>query len=441
MTREEIHTRLKESQSELISDLIKLINIKSVESAPEIDAPYGKGPAEALSFYLALGESFGFETESFDNHAGHICWNSGDNDVGILVHLDVVPAPEEGWTSPPFNAEEREGKLYGRGSSDNKGPAMVALYIMKILKEAGFQPKRGIRLIAGTNEESGFGGIAHYLTKCDPPATSIVPDGGFPVVNGEMGIMDIKLTGKITPLSEGWQIRELRGGSASNMVPDTAEILLVKEGKELKISGKGISVHGAKPELGENAISHLMEQLESYKADLPMAGFLDFYQACLNKDCYGKDLGCACSDKESGALRVNVGILKFKDDSISLILNIRYPISVKGKDVCRSIEETVEKWGIEMNCLRDSAPLFFPIESDLIQTLIKAYQMETGDYESKPIVMGGGTYARTMPNAVAIGGGFPGNKGTAHQINEFVDIGDLMKSARIISSILMDFCS
>jgi succinyl-diaminopimelate desuccinylase len=452
-------------KDELISSTQEVIRIKSVEDDPQKGMPFGKGPYDALCYVLDLGEKLGFKAKNLDGYAGHLDFGEGEEVVGVLGHLDVVPEGD-GWTFPPYGAEIHDGKIYGRGSMDDKGPVMAALYSMKALKDSGVKLNKKIRLILGTNEETGWGCMHHYFANETPPNMAFTPDADFPVIHGEKGIIVFDLKYKLDSLEdESFSLLSLKGGNAANMVPDYAEAIIkvdsidksidalrryanekgyqadIKEDNgNLKVSVKGKSAHGSTPEKGENAITYLLNLLYShFNGESSIYNFLDWYEKSLAFKYNGENFGCEFEDELSGKLNLNVGVIKLVGEEIILSINIRYPISYKRKDVYDSIRTHLKGLPIEIiEGNSDKDPLYVPKDDILVQTLMKVYQEQTGDYEAEPLVIGGGTYARAMKNAVAFGPVFPGQEELAHQKDEFISIDNLVKLTQIYTHALYE---
>jgi succinyl-diaminopimelate desuccinylase len=452
-------------KDELISSTQEVIRIKSVEDDPQKGMPFGKGPYDALCYVLDLGEKLGFKAKNLDGYAGHLDFGEGEEVVGVLGHLDVVPEGD-GWTFPPYGAEIHDNKIYGRGSMDDKGPVMAALYSMKALKDSGVKLNKKIRLILGTNEETGWGCMHHYFANETPPSMAFTPDADFPVIHGEKGIIVFDLKYKLDSLEdESFSLLSLKGGNAANMVPDYAEAIIkvdsidksidalrryanekgyqadIKEDNgNLKVSVKGKSAHGSTPEKGENAITYLLDLLYShFNGESCIYKFLDWYEKTLAFKYNGENFGCEFEDELSGKLNLNVGVIKLVGEEIILSINIRYPISYKRKDVYDSIRTHLKGLPIEIiEGNSDKDPLYVPKDDILVQTLMKVYQEQTGDYEAEPLVIGGGTYARAMKNAVAFGPVFPGQEELAHQKDEFISIDNLVKLTQIYTHALYE---
>jgi len=448
-------------QEDIIRELQKLIQIPSVRDVPSEGKPFGEEPYKALEAVLDLGRRLGFRTKNVDGYAGHVEFGEGDEMVGVLVHLDVVPAGE-GWTYPPFGGVLEEGAIYGRGASDNKGPAIVALYGLKALQDLGIRLNKRIRIIFGTNEESGMTDMDDYFSKEPVPDLGFSPDAGYPITNREKGLLRISFT-KDTAGEQGSAIRSIHGGSVVNMVPDTCEALVdqgslseqdLKAMKELaegipdcrielsssqedivlKVMGK--SAHGAGPEHGVNAISCLLHVLAKGAGDFPLGDFLTFLSQKIGLETRGESMGIACMDEPSGQLTLNLGILRGDGEKWEASIDIRYPVTCSADTIVDTIRKQAEAFGISVRVDHHMAPLYVPEDHPLIVKLSKAYEMVMGK-KAELQSMGGGTYARTLRNnGVAFGASFRDTR--AHQPDEFVLVEDLMLHGQIFTQALYE---
>lgn len=458
--------KLAESYKEdIIKSTQDIIRIKSVEEEAKPNMPFGEGPYKALEFALNLCEEMGFKTKNFDGYAGHADLGDGEETVGILVHLDVVPEGD-GWTYPPYGGEIHDGKIYGRGTTDDKGPAIACIYAMKALKESGVELNRKIRIIFGTNEETGWGCMKYYFDHEKAPDMAFTPDADFPVIYGEKGIIVFDLVKELKSNScNGIVIESIKGGNAANMVPDYCEALLKVEdssvieeklnnfventkyplsleveGDKVKIIAKGVSAHGSTPEKGENAISYLMAFLGKLIAgECDICEFINIYNDRIGFRHHGEDIGCGYEDDVSGKLNFNPGVIRSNEEEIRLTINVRYPIKSSAREVYDGIRNNLKGTGIRLEeGNSDMKPLYIPKDNFLVEKLMKVYREQTGDVESQPITIGGGTYARAMENAVAFGPVFPGQKEVAHQKDEFISIEHLMKITKIYAQALYE---
>ena len=454
---------LKGYEDEIVKSVQEIIRIRSVEEEARDGMPFGEGPFRALEYALKLGDSLGFDTKNVDNYAGHAEIGQGEEVVGVLAHVDVVPEGS-GWTYPPFGAEIHDGKIFGRGTIDDKGPAIAAMYAMYALKKSGVSLNKKIRIIFGTNEETGWGGIKHYFKKETPPHMAFTPDADFPVIYGEKGIIVFNLEQELKSFGCcGIEIEELSGGNAPNMVPDHAHAILKVEdrqafqkkyteykdksnssidlkedGDKIKVIASGISAHGSTPEKGKNAISYLMDFLGFMMDDkCDICEFINIYNDRMAFKHHGEDIGCGFEDQESGKLNFNPGMIKLEKDKISLTINIRYPIDSSGDEVYEGIRKNLEDTEIILiEGKSEMKPLYVEKDNFLVETLMAVYKEETGDQSSQPITIGGGTYARAMENAVAFGPMFPGQSDVAHQKDEYIAVEHLMKLCRIYAKAL-----
>ncbi len=475
--RDKIREQLQKEKENMVLSLQELISIPSVLGEKKANAPFGLEVKKAFEYMLRKGEEDGFSIINIDGYGGHLQWNKesgsqsdfgyGDT-MGILCHLDVVPAGE-GWSYNPFGKNLVDGKIYGRGSADDKGPTIAAYYAVKALKDLGFKPSKNIRIVLGLDEETNWLGMEKYLEKVEPADFGITPDGDFPVVNGEKGILSFTIAKKFkSEKQEGIHLRKIKGGNAHNMVADWARAVilssnkddygLVKEicnnlasqgfsiktkgiGKSLEIYVEGVSAHGSTPEKGKNAISKIMEILSKLNiASDDIAEFIEFYITHIGYETEGSSLGIDLRDDVSGKTAVNVGVIELDDKSVKLKVNVRYPVTKSDEEVYSGISSVVEPYNIGIIKEAHKKPIFIDENDSFIKTLMDVYREETGDVESQPIIMGGGTYSRAMKNFVAYGGIFPGEEELAHQKDEYIKVDSLMKMSEIYANAIYRLC-
>jgi succinyl-diaminopimelate desuccinylase len=418
-----------------LNDLKRLIEFPSVLSAPVGDYPYGQSIGEALEWFLALGRAYGFDSVNVDHQAGYIEFGTGE-EIGILGHLDVVPVGD-GWTYGPFTPTVEDGKLIGRGVNDDKGPTMAAFYAMRIVKEMGIPLKRKIRLILGTDEESGMRCIKHYLSKHQPPVIGFAPDATFPLIYAEKGIHSAELSGAES------EIVSFQAGQRLNMVPEKAVAVLNQdlsqefraylqetglqgrvEGNEYTLVGK--AAHAMQPDEGINAAVKLGQFLVRYITT-------PFTQALSTIDTTGNAFGIEYTDDEMGPITFNVGVVVVNDGRFSIKVNSRIP---KDYPYMNQYQRALEAYGTYKE-LNYSPVHYVPRDSELVQSLWNAYKEVTGDEVSQPETIGGGTYARMLPNAVAFGAMFPGREDVAHRVNEYMYVEDLYKAVDVYTKALL----
>ena len=390
-----------ENFEDIFKDISGIIKINSEQSAPEAGAPFGKGNRLALDYFLSLARKFGFETHDIDGYAGEVIFGEGE-EFAILAHLDVVPAGS-GWTHEPYGGEidYNMRRIWGRGTMDDKGPAIVTLYALKALKDEGFKPKRKIKFIVGCNEESGWGCIDYYKQHAHMPDEGISPDADFPVIYAEKGILQLKLKfdvcGNFT----------IKGGERPNMVCDLCTV--EKDGKVHTFKGK--SAHGSTPEKGVNAIAPALEFLG-----------LNEMKHLLFEDGFGvKTL-----EDETGRLTFSPNVIERKGNSIFVTVDVRYPATISRRTVLSAIEDK----GISYEVGHEQAPLYNDINGKLVTTLCSVYNQVTGK-NCKPIAIGGGTYARALKNGAAFGPEEEGEENTIHQPNEYITFEKVEKCFKI----------
>ncbi len=443
-------------KEEIIKSTQGIVKIKSVEDKTHHEYPFGEGVHKALLFTLDLANSLGFKTKNIDNHVGYAEYGEGDEMLGILVHLDVVPEGD-GWSYDPYGAQIIDDKIYGRGTTDDKGPAISSLYAIKALIDSDIEFNKRVRIIFGLNEETHWESINYYVKHEEIPSMSIVPDADFPVIYGEKGIIIFDLAKKFNDFIDdgGIEILEIIGGNAPNMVPDYAKAIIRSktdlksmvdaynsdydamvsieslDDDKYKIESKGVSAHGSRPDKGINAISHLIKFLDNIDIQIgDQSTFIRTISRHIGLEYNGQNIGCSFEDEESGKLVLNIGMIKMNEEKGSLTINIRYPVTGSYEGVVNGIKETIDY--AKINYVEDEhiPPLFVDKNSDMIQKLMKVYNDYTGRNDM-PKTIGGGTYARSMPNAVAFGGSFPWQEDLAHQKDEFIAIDDLMLMTKI----------
>lgn len=444
---------LKEDLIKVTSEIIK---IKSVEEEAKEGMPYGEGVAKALDYALNTANKLGFKTVNLDGYVGYAEYGEGEDYIGILGHLDVVPEGD-GWIYPPYGGEIHDGKLYGRGTMDDKGPMMSSLFALKAVKESGLKLSKRVRIIFGTNEETGCNEIEHYLEREKPPVAGFTPDAEYPIIYAEKGITIFDLVKDLNKKPSGdIIIKSIKGGQRANMVPDYCEVeLLVKDieailkavenfkdkkgynltaeilGDKVVVKSYGVSAHGSLPHLGKNAIMQLFAFIDTLTMEpSDIVDFIKFFNKYVGMECDGASFGVGLSDEVSGKLSFNVGVISMSDEKVRMSLNLRYPVTYKYEDLETPLLKTLENKGIVIKNMVHQKPLYFEKEHPLIKTLQKVYEEQTG-FESKLLAIGGGTYAKEMPNIVAFGPILPGRPDLDHQANECVELEDLILNAKI----------
>lgn len=457
---EEVEVR----REKIIEQTQEFLRINSVleESTGSARQPFGKGIDQALTYLLKKGEDHHFFVKNVDGYAGVIEYGSGEECVGVLCHLDVVPAGE-GWTTPPFAADIRDGRIYARGAIDNKGPTMAAFFALAIVSELNLPLAKRVRMILGTDEESHWRCVAHYFKHEEMPTVGFAPDADFPIIHAEKGIADVILKWLVSEKDEGNDITlsHFHAGERFNMVPDKATAILkgkrshldkVEEAfrrnllekrhngsalfqeQTLILTYEGVSAHGSTPEKGVNAGGELAAFLTTISLQSDANRFLTFVRQC---EPNGEALAIATSDEVSGPLTVNAGLLRFGEEGASIGLNIRYPVTASGEQCLESLRVTAEKNGAALTVQEHMKPSYVEADHPLIQTLQAVYERQTGE-EAMLLAIGGGTYARSLHTGVAFGPMFPGREDVAHKKDEYIDIDDLLKATAIYAEAMYE---
>ena len=421
--------------NEMLQTLNELCSFKSVTArTDDPEHPYGEETNKALKYMLDTCKGFGFRTVNLDNQIGYAEIGEGEELFGILAHLDVVPVGS-GWAHDPFAATVADdGYIYGRGVVDDKGPAVASVYAMKDLLDSGRKFTKRIRIIFGQTEEKGpWTDMEYYKEHEELPAMGITPDADFPALYGEKGIMHFTLS---MPKDKAGFI-SVSGGQAANMVADEAKGS-VKCGKIVRdFYEQGKASHGSNPQDGKNAISMLMAEVGDATDSCGMAKFYNKYIAF---DVHGERFGLDFSDEESGRLTLNVGKIEMTEDTVDLKMDIRYPVTFKSEEVISKLEAVAKAEGLTFTLEEDKAPVYMDKNGPLITELVKVYKDITGrDDEAQ--VIGGGTYARAMPNIVAFGPMLPGRECTEHQKNERILLDDYLLLRKVYGEALKRICT
>lgn len=461
------------NQEELIKNLQELIRIPSVYSESiNSNEPFGENTVKALNYILNLGEKLGFRTKNINNYCGYIEFGSGDELIGIIGHLDVVPEGEN-WTYPPFEGTIVDNKIYGRGSVDDKGPVTASLYAMKAVmdycNENSITLNKRVRLILGLNEERDWKCIEYYKEHEEIPSIGFSPDADFPCIYAEKGLispyllmdyskyenddivlinidcnnnplnvvpkycscnLSIKNRIKITEV-----INFIKDFVSKNNFDITTEVI---SDNELKLVSNGVQAHAAHPNLGINAISRLIILLDklfkNYNITIPI---FDLFTQYIGLDIHGEKLNINFPD-ESGELTLNVGQFGFERNDLKIGFNLRVPINTKFEliekifsSVCKEFDNTYCEF------TGKKVPLYVSKDSYLVKTLCKIYNESTNS-NAEPIAIGGATYARAFDNFVSFGANLPGQKDMCHQTDEFISIDNLMLACNIYAKAIYE---
>ena len=464
--RQKIDDWFKLHSDEMIEDLGRLIAINSVRGAAEDGAPYGAGPRAALSLARSMLEARGFAVSDFEDIIITADIGPSPPLMGILAHLDVVAAGE-GWETDPFSMVIKDDRIYGRGATDNKGPAVAAMYAMYCARDLSPEMQSGFQILLGSGEEVGCLDIAQYIEKNEPPPNVFTPDADYPIVNIEKG--------RITPFFKAsWEkddalprIISIIGGRTINVVPGSAVAIIEgftldeaenycleysaktgaaisahEDGGRMTITAEGVSTHAASPQLGINAQTALIEMLSA----MPFARSTGFeYARALNRlfphgDHNGRALGIAMSDEKSGELTVNFGVLNYTMIDFSGNFDSRTPACADDVDLPGMVQAALLREGIAVTNQTVSHCHHTPEDSPFVRTLLGIYEEYTGN-AGECLAIGGQTYVHEIPGGVAFGCEFPGVDNSIHGAGEFIGTEQLLISAKMFAMAIIDMCS
>lgn len=444
-------------QDDMIDTLARWIRVPSVraqQSAP--NAPFGAEVRRALDTAMADIARLGMAPRDVDGYCCDAEIGEGEETIAVLAHLDVVPEGD-GWTREPYGAEIVDGRMIGRGTSDDKGPGVAALFAMKAILDAGIPLRRRCRLILGCDEECGMQDLEYYEKKVGLPAVGFSPDASFPLINTEKGIMCMTLC---APAADE-RLVSIACGTRSNVVPGMAAAILegdwreaaadafdaqdedcaleaeLVEGNRTRIAVTGVPAHASTPDKGRNAGKMLLAVLRRLGIGGEPVALLDEAAGAEND---GVGLGIAGSDAVSGKLTINLGLLSVQEGRMSVTFDCRFPVFFNDRTICATVQKRLAPAGFVMEPATASAPHHVPESSELVQKLIGVYNEITGE-DAKPFAIGGGTYARHLQEGVAYGMLFPGEPELEHQANESISLESFVRAARIYAYAIVALCA
>ena len=453
-----INKFIEDNKEEILNTICELIKIPSISiESDNPSKPFGEECDKALQYTLDLAKSMGFRTKNIDGYCGYIEFGEGEEMLGIIGHLDVVPAGD-GWTKcEPFNPVIEDDRLYGRGAIDDKGPVVASLYAMKYVMDK-IKPNKRVRLILGLNEEVSWKCIEYYKEHEEAPTIGFSPDADFPCIYAEKGFLNSYIDSHI-PTDTNIILRDFKCSNAINIVPKIATCTLevenlnaeeikneiiklidelnfhmdvsVENDRFIHITSNGVAAHSAFPELGINALSRLLIILnkiyEKNNIEIPIFKFID---EKINLTINGEKLGIDCND-ESGNLTLNVSNAEFKDNNLTIGLNIRIPVTIYSSIVKQKITDNVQEYtNIFVKFSDEKQALYVPKNDPLVTTLCDIFNSVTGQ-NAEPITCNGATYARAFKNVVSFGANMPGNVDMCHQADEYINLKDLFTAIEI----------
>lgn len=448
----------QQNRDNILRDLKRLVDINSIGAEPEEGAPYGAGVRAAEDTAFEIARELGFEkTADCEGYIGYAHTGDEEKFIGVIGHLDVVPVGD-GWDHDPFDMYVRDGYAMGRGTGDDKGPLLAAMYACKYLFDNKIPLRYGIRVLLGCDEERGMSDLDYYLKNYPEPVFAFTPDAGFPVGHGEKGIYSSDLVS--SPITGG-KILSIRGGMASNVVADSCTAVLEavysdavrkaaegKEGYEISESGgkvtvtaKGRAAHAGMPWNSVNAnllvVSLLLDAGILEGEEKRAAEFVCGVMNSLDGGFLGIDGEDGRFDRNS----IIGGMISLTEDGrLCLNVNSRYNTAIPADEIEKNIEEKAAEYGFEVRNVGNSGPFYLEPDSPAVKLMCEIYNSVTGR-DDRPFVMSGGTYARMMNNAVSFGCEMPGEEipewvGTAHMRNEGQSVDGLLKAVEIYAETL-----
>ena len=462
--------KVLEYENQMIDDLKGLLSIESVrdDSKASEDAPVGPGPRQALDYMYELAERDGFSTHDVDHIAGRIEAGQGEDVLGILCHVDVVPAGD-GWDSDPFDPVVTDDAIIARGTLDDKGPTIAAYYAVKILNDMNVDWKKRIHMIIGTDEESDWKCTDRYFQTEEMPTLGFAPDAEFPAIHGEKGITTFDLIqDQINEEVDepDYELLNFESGQRYNMVPDHAEArVLVKEnmtdviqnfeyfveqnelqGESTVDSGililtvEGKAVHGMDPSLGVNAGLYLLKFLSSLNLDKSAKDFVEFNNRYLFDSHFGEKMGMKFHTDVMGDVTTNIGIIKYDNKEAGRYgVNLRYPQGFEFEEAVERFTNEIKDIGFSLELGKVQKPHYVDKDDPFVEKLVKAYRNQTGDM-TEPYTIGGGTYARNLDKGVAFGAMFEDTEDLMHQKNEYMTKKQLINATSIYLEAIYALC-
>ena len=436
-------------QKEMMESLKEFIAIDSTYDETTVDAknPFGKGVSKTLKYIEELAKKDGFIVNNYDNYLVEILTNDLEQNITIMAHADIVPVGT-GWPQSPFELVEKNGTLYARGVADDKGPLLVAYYAMKALRDNHLLGNYQVRFLVGGNEERGSACMEHYFKtlKKKQPTFGFSPDSAYPLTYAEKGIIGFVVKKDI----DLPKVKSIKGGVASNSVIEKCEVILKEDldliayldkkeadysylvkGDEMLLTFNGLAAHGSVPWMGKNAAMNAVKYLGEYYQN---ADLLKFYK--LYNPTRGEGVNAAANSENMGTNSLNVGLFSLENGKLEVTVNYRHVETVTSEQMINNIKEASKPFEIEV--LGISPLLFYPKDSELITTLLKVYQEETGDLETEIIASGGGTYAKEADNVVAFGMEYTGYDCKMHGVNECTEVKFLYESMAIYAHAIVE---
>ena len=463
----EISDYIESHKEEMLNDLMDMIRINSEKGEEKPEMPYGEGPYKAIQSASKLLEGYGFKITNYDNRV--ITADSFDlpNQLDILAHLDVVPAGDDWTVTEPYNPVIKDGLLYGRGSCDDKGPAIAAVYAVRAVKELGIPLKQGVRLILGSDEECGSSDVEYYYSKEKAAPMTITPDASWPLINIEKGGIHNEFTASFEKTDMTPSVVSVKGGIKINVVPGKAtavvkglkekdvrditnkfeeetglKFVFAEDGDNLNITAIGVNAHASLPHMGKNAVQGIVTLLSKFPlADAPVNNYIKALNNIFPYGDYnGRTMGVDLKDDVSGETTVSFDILEVSETHFMGAFDCRASIVANDENTGKVMEAKIREQGFKIEEKAMFEPHIVDGDSPLVKTLLGCYEKGFGVTGAKPIAIGGGTYVHHVENGVAFGCEVPEVDNHMHGADEFMEVDMIIKSAKIFADAIVELC-
>ncbi|WP_055667485.1 Sapep family Mn(2+)-dependent dipeptidase [Desnuesiella massiliensis] len=437
----------------IIRDIGRLVAMPSVrdENTIKKNMPFGEEISRAFDLIKEIADEFSLKCEIFDGYALHIEYGESTKVVGILTHTDIVPCGEiSKWESDPYVLDLRDGFMYGRGVNDDKASIIGLMYIMRILKEAGYKPQKKIRLIVGGAEETTWECMKYYLSKNSPPDIAFSPDCDFPVVNCEKGILrgelrkNIKISKASTHKLVGIQCYKSHDFALNHIVveietKDYAAIEICAKGASRVcldgdiatveyISNKNLSRN---PQRSPHAACDFFEDFSHLSnIDEALKNILYIIGKWFPQKPFGESIGISYTHQETGYLTMALCYLSYSLGELAMGFDIRYPAGIEEDYILKKLSLQAEEDKLSVQVIQRRERLYIPSDSYLVKTLLDSYETVMGEHPA-PVTKGGASYSRAIPNCVGFGPTFAGETPNSHKENECMSVESFFKALEI----------
>ena len=466
MYREILDTFIDSHVDEMLEDLKTLVRIDSQRGEAQEGKPFGEGPAKVLEAASSILEGYGLKVTNYDNYVIAGDFGEGEKELDILAHLDVVPVTEDWTVTKPFDPVVIDGKIYGRGTADDKGPAICALYAIRAIREMGIPLKKSVRLILGSDEECGSSDLKYYFAKEKEAPCSFTPDADFPVINLEKARLAKKFCAPFGEETASPVVTDFQAGDKVNVVPARAyacvrglkaadveaeaakvaettgtQITVANTEEGCRVDVKGLAGHASTPEVGVNAITALLQLLCALPlADTANTAVLKGLAGLLpHGDHAGAAMGIKMEDEISGALTFNPAILKVCDGYLTGEFDIRAPLCANDENLTEVMRAKFASIGMTMEEGGMKPGHYVPADSPFVKTLLESYEHYSGK-PGKAMAIGGGTYVHGLERGVAFGCMSEEVDNHMHGDDEFMEIDTMLMSAKIFADVIVRLC-